>query len=298
MIFYEVTIMLKKCVTFIAAGIVAASCMAFTVSAAGNETVPAAVYASESLNKTASEGQITIKLSADAEYFSLPAFTLLCGDTVIGAKKLDGLAGGANSWTFKKLDTDSSYKLKVTVPSGYLINGKSESFTQSVSVGSTYSFTFKKQETPETEPPTEEETTTKPQATEPKPTSPPVTDSPEDKTEPSKEEDTKPAEEDKGSDTDKNESTETTESSESGNSNQQSDSDKNTSDKNSSNKNNSDKNSTNKNNSNKNDSDKKDDGKKEDSADTGVQPPFVALGALGVCAVIAGACVIGKKKNK
>lgn len=285
--------MLKKILSFVAAGIICGSCAAVSVCAAENGTSGPSMSVTAGMTlkgDSVESSQIKITMSAADSYDLIPTFTLMNGNTAVSSRKLDGESGGADSWIFKGLDSGGSYSIKVTVPSGYLVNGKSGTFTESVSLGGTYSFTYKMIPVETNAPTTEAPKTTAPPATE-KPTEA-KTELVQDKTEAPKEdpteEETPKVTEPSASAADEKEEITTAAAAD------EKDDSQNVSN---TNQGNSASSGNTKNDNKDNKQPSTDSANKENSAPTGVSSPVVVFGALGACAVIAGISVIVKKKH-
>lgn len=295
--------MVKKIVSFFASGLLAVSCAAAVVSSdnckirsyAASVDTSAYERVMEALERGAevAADQVKITLNDAGKTYAKVTFTLMNGDDIISSKKLDG--SGVGTSTFKNLPMDTSLTLKLTVPDGFEVDGKSGTFTVSVSGGNAYTFSIVKVVVP-TEPPTTKPAPTQAPTTVPEPTEKPApTEAPTTKPEPTAAPETKPeptqapATEAEAPDTDPSvinttaEGETTTTTAVTGK-NLGSDGGK------------KDTSTSAKKDPTAASATKKED-VKEASSNTGVQAPTVVFGALGGCAVIAAICLLGRKKS-
>lgn len=293
--------MVKKIVSFFASGLLAVSCAAAVVSSdncnirsyAARVDTSAYERVMEALERGAevAADQVKITLNDAGKTYAKVTFTLMNGDEIISSKKLDG--SGVGTSTFKNLPMDTSLTLKITVPDGFEVDGKSGTFTVSVSGGNAYTFSIVKVVVP-TEPPTTKPAptqapTTVPEPTEASTTKPEPTAAPETKPVPTQAPATEAATEAEAPDTDPSvintiaESETTTTTAVTGK-NLGSDGGK------------KDTSTSAKKDPTAASATKKED-VKEASSNTGVQAPTVVFGALGGCAVIAAICLFGRKKS-
>lgn len=293
--------MVKKIVSFFASGLLSVSCAAAVVSSdncnirsyAASVDTSAYERVMEALERGAevAADQVKITLNDAGKTYAKVTFTLMNGDEIISSKKLDG--SGVGTSTFKNLPMDTSLTLKITVPDGFEVDGKSGTFTVSVSGGNAYTFSIAKVVVP-TEPPTTKPAPTQAPTTVPEPTEAPTTKpeptaAPETKPVPTQAPATEAATEAEAPDTDPSvintiaESETTTTTAVTGK-NLGSDGGK------------KDTSTSAKKDPTAASATKKED-VKEASSNTGVQAPTVVFGALGGCAVIAAICLLGRKKS-